>query len=87
MSIEKRGDIPSPELQAQETEIRSVELELSRSSQQRIHNEQLKKLNEKYLLQADLALHEGKDFRAVTSTYNQRLAALEILQDYSSEST
>ncbi len=49
--------MPSPEQLAQNKEIRAIEAELSTASQQRIHSEQLKKLNEKYLLQADLALH------------------------------
>ncbi|MGI1672032.1 MAG: hypothetical protein K6L74_17140 [Neptuniibacter sp.] len=58
MPLEKKGDIPSPEQLAQNTEIRAIEAEFSADSEQRLQNKQLKKLNEKYLLQSDLALHE-----------------------------
>ncbi|OMH28081.1 hypothetical protein BGP75_22200 [Motiliproteus sp. MSK22-1] len=58
---------------------------MSQKAHERISDAHLQKMNEKYLLQADLALHEGRDHKSVMQAYNNRIDALEMLQDYSGE--
>ncbi len=86
MSIEHSTEEVSPEQIAQSREIDATTKELRQESSSRLQNPSIRKLNERYLLQTDISLHQNPENRSAIQIYHEKLDAMEVLHGLSNRS-